>query len=49
MDKFNLTKIELLKMITQCLQDKKTSKNVMEENRKNKDIGENKGSDNKCI
>lgn len=49
MDKFNLTKIELLKMITQCLQDKKTSKNAMEENRKNKDIGENKGSDNKCI
>ena len=49
MDKFGLTKIELLKMITQCLQDKKTSKNAMEENRKNKDIGENKGSDNKCI
>ena len=49
MDKFSLTKTELLKMITQCLQDKKTSKNVMKENRKNKDIGENKGSDNKCI
>ena len=49
MDKFSLTKTELLKMITQCLQDKKTSKNVMKENRNNKDIGENKGSDNKCI